>query len=151
MLDRIPHGLDEIIETFGSLDTPNFSHDAITSFLFPYPLRYEDRMVTHGACHHLAVDHFVHAFTEIQRAGMWREVLQFSGIYARRSIRGHASHPSTHSWGISIDLEAVKYPLGSSNRFPEVIVEIFKTAGFFYGGNFKSRRDPMHFQLCTGY
>ena len=75
----------------------------------------------------------------------------YGGIYAARSIRGQSSHPSTHSWGIAIDLEPEKYPLGSTSRFPDTVVKIFQDAGFFYGGDFKARKDPMHFQFCKGY
>jgi len=65
-------------------------------------------------------------------------------------VRG-GSHPSTHSWGIAIDLEPDRYPLGCKERFPEEVVKVFRNHGFFYGGDFKDRKDPMHFQLVTGY
>jgi hypothetical protein len=32
------------------------------------------------------------------------------------------------------------------------VVAIFKEAGFTWGGEWQgSKRDPMHFQFCTGY
>ena len=56
-----------------------------------------------------------------------------------------------HPWGIAIDLESERYPLGSKARFPDAVVAVFRDAGFFYGGDFASRKDPMHFQFCKGY
>jgi hypothetical protein len=151
MVKQIPLGLDEIIHIFGSLDDPQFETKQIVLFTLPYPLLYEGTPVSRARCHRLVVDNFQKALEDIKAEGLENQVKNYSGIYARRSIRGSGSHPSTHSWGIAIDLEAEKYPLGSSERFPDEVVRIFREAGFFYGGDFLSRKDPMHFQLCKGY
>jgi hypothetical protein len=150
MLTTTPSGLEEIIETFGDLNTRNFERRYITPFTLPYPLYYEGIKVMRARCHYLLVDNFIKAFKDIQEAGLEAEARNYSGIYNPRNVRG-GSHPSAHSWGIAIDLEAGKYPLGSSKRFPEQIIEIFADAGFFYGGDFSRRKDPMHFQFCKDY
>jgi hypothetical protein len=151
MITDIPIGLDEIIAMFGSIDNPRFAIENIVPFELPYPLLYEGKEVTHSLCHKLAVDNFVKAFTDIKNADLTSQVKNYGGIYTQRSIRGYASHPSTHAWGIAVDLEPLLYPLGSLNRFPDGIVKIFNDAGFFYGGDFLSRLDPMHFQLARAY
>ena len=151
MLTTTPVGLDEIINTFGSLDTPNFESRYIQPFPLPYPLLFSGTKVTRARCHYLLIDNFVKAFSDIQAAGLQAQVQNYSGIYNQRPIRGQTAHPSAHSWGIAIDLEADKYPLGSSARFSPEVVKIFQNAGFFYGGDFLSRKDPMHFQFCKGY
>ena len=151
MLSNTPAGLDEIIATFGSLDMPDFESLHIETFTFPYPLFYQGSKATRGRCHHLLVENFQKALADILAAGLQDQVRNYGGIYNTRPIRGQASHPSTHSWGIAIDLEPESYPLGSTKRFPDPIVHIFQNAGFFYGGDFVSRKDPMHFQFCTGY
>ena len=151
MLTQIPVGLDEIIHTFGGLDDSNFEANNVVAFNLPYPLLYQGSPVTHSRCHKLVVENFQKVFEDIKAAGLENEVKNYSGIYAPRAIRGAASHPSTHSWGIAIDLEADKYPLGSSRRFPDAVIGLFRNAGFFYGADFLSRKDPMHFQLCTKY
>ena len=125
MLTDIPVGLDEIIETFGSLDTPNFESRYIVPFTLPYPLFYEGTKVTRARCHHLIVENFQKVFADIQAAGLQQEAKNYSGIYNRRAIRGQSLHPSAHSWGIAIDLEAEKYPLGSSRRFPAATIWTF--------------------------
>ena len=151
MLTHTPVGLDEIIDTFGSLDTPRFESRYVEPFTLPYPLFYEGVKVTRARCHHLITENFQQVFEAIKAAGLQDQVQNYSGIYNARAIRGQTAHPSTHSWGIAIDLEAAKYLLGSPRRFPQEIVKIFQDAGFFYGGDFRSRKDPMHFQLCKGY
>lgn len=45
MLTRIPSGLDDLIDTFGSLDTPNFELEYTEMFFLPYPLRYAGKEV----------------------------------------------------------------------------------------------------------
>ena len=79
------------------------------------------------------------------------EFKEYNGIYNHRSIRGFAGHASAHSWGIAIDMGASTHPLGQWKPWPEQILKAFSDAGFFWGGLFKSRRDCMHFQLCTKY
>ena len=151
MLTNTPAGLDEIIDTFGSLRTPDFESRYIVPFTLPYPLFYDHIKITRARCHHLLVDNFQAVFKHLLDGGLSDQVSNFSGIYNSRSIIGQPMHASTHSWGIAIDLEASRYPLGSSARFPKEVVDVFRSAGFFYGGDFLSRKDPMHFQFATHY
>jgi hypothetical protein len=151
MLKETPVGLDEIIHTFGSLDTPNFESRYIVPFTLPYPLFYDGHRVLRARCHYLIVDNFMAAFERIESAMLSSQVQNYSGIFNQRPITGNSKHASTHSLGIAIDLEAEKYPLGSTARMPQPIVDIFKSVGFFYGGDFKSRKDPMHFQFAEAY
>ena len=159
MLAKIPHGLSGIVQTFGSIKDPKFEAKNIVFFDLPYPLKYDGATVVRARCHRLAVDHFIAAFKNVQAAGLASRFVEFNGIYERRAIRGSVGRASTHSWGIAIDMEAfdvrvgdqTTYPLGSKRRFPEAIVKAFTSVGFVYGGDFTGRKDPMHFQLATGY
>lgn len=67
--------------------------------------------------------------------------------YNNRPIRGsNPPRPSNHSWGLAIDIDATQFPLGSRKRLPSWIVELFKSHGFDYGGDWR-RPDPMHFEF----
>ena len=151
MLTQIPHGLDEIIHLYGSLDDSQFESKHLTRFDLPYQLKYEGKPVTTALCHMLAVENFIKAFKNIEAAGLANQFVEYNGIYARRAIRGQNAHASLHSWGVAIDMGASTHPLGKMVPWPQGIVEAFADAGFFWGGNFKSRKDCMHFQLATGY
>src|SRR5260370_8479294 len=148
MLTQIPNGLDEIIHTYGSLDDPQFEANQIVSFDLPYTLRYEGQPVKHSRCHKVAVDSFVQALKNVQAAGLADQFVEYNGIYARRPIRGQASHPSLHSWGVAIDMGASTHPLGSSASWPQGILDSFPSAGFFWRGNFKPQNAPIHFPLA---
>lgn len=151
MLTKTPSGLREIVATFGDLNSPTFEARNIVMFQLPYPLMYDGQRVTRARCHKLVVDNFMSAFNAIKNAGLIAEATNYGGIYNKRSIRGISSHPSTHSWGIAIDLEPERYPLGSKKRMPQGVIDCFESAGFFYGANFRNRPDPQHFQFCTMY
>jgi len=151
MLTVIPNGLDEIIHTYGSLDDPQFESRHIVLFQLPYPLVFSGQQVTRARCHNLAVDNFVQAFKNVDAAGLRDQFREFDGIYNRRPIRGQPSHPSLHSWGVAMDMGAATHQLGSAATWPPGILEALGAAGFFWGGRFKARKDPMHFQLATGY
>jgi hypothetical protein len=152
MLTKTPNGLPEIIHTFGDPHDPQFEAKNIVLFDLPYPIRYAGVPKTRARCHKLLVDNFVAVFKDIQAAGLvdpWAN--DYSGIYAVRPIRGYPKFPSCHSWGIAIDLEAAENPLGSQGHMNAGVITIFKKHGFFWGGDFIHRHDPMHFQFALGY
>lgn len=151
MLGHIPDGIDQIMEVFGDASDPGFEARHIVIFRLPYPMMFGKARVDRARGHRLAVDHFVGALEALRAEGLDRHAATFAGIYNQRAKRGSAVIPSAHSWGIAIDLEPMRYPLGSNARFPDEVVSVFAGFGFFYGGDFTRRRDPMHFQLCTGH
>ena len=147
---KTPHGLLEIKLEFGDAKDPNFERDQLARIELPYPLIYDGTLVHRTRCHKKLVEKFLWVFEQIQAAGLEDECKNYGGIYNNRSVRG-GLRPSTHSWGIAIDLEPQKYPLGSTARMPDPVVAIWRAAGFAYGGDFAHRPDPMHFQFATGY
>jgi D-alanyl-D-alanine carboxypeptidase len=68
--------------------------------------------------------------------------------YNCRRIAGSNSW-SWHAWGLAIDLNALKNPMGPSliTDMPAWIDEVAAKYGIFWGGNFNGRKDAMHFEL----
>jgi D-alanyl-D-alanine carboxypeptidase len=68
--------------------------------------------------------------------------------YNCRRISGSNSW-SWHAWGLAIDLNALKNPMGPSliTDMPAWIDEVAAKYGIFWGGNFNRRKDAMHFEL----
>lgn len=75
----------------------------------------------------------------------------FNGCFNIRMVRGTKSSPSAHAYGLALDLNARENPLGATHggfyNEPE-FVKCFTDQGFDWGGNFHSRKDPMHFSYC---
>jgi hypothetical protein len=72
--------------------------------------------------------------------------------YCYRSIRNSASSLSNHASGSAIDLNSSKHPLGKEDTFTKAqqktIQELIKKYGLAWGGNYKKRKDDMHFELA---
>ncbi len=72
--------------------------------------------------------------------------------YAFRQTRGSDKVLSNHASGTAIDLNAIKHPLGKSNTFNKdqrnIINLLITKYGLAWGGNYKKRKDDMHFEIA---
>lgn len=85
-----------------------------------------------------------------ENSPLLRHVSNFSGSYNYRPIRG-SSRLSCHAFGAAIDFDAENLPLGkpvAAADMPQIVVDCFIQAGFFWGGMYTGRKDSMHFQLA---
>lgn len=77
--------------------------------------------------------------------GLLNELKSFDGCFKIRNVRGRSTL-SSHSYGISIDINAKENALGDKPKLSDSFVKCWKDAGFHWGGDFK-RLDGMHFSL----
>ena len=72
--------------------------------------------------------------------------------YAFRMVRGSTETLSNHASGTAIDLNATKHPLGKIGTFPAekvpMIRALAKKYGLAWGGDYRNRKDEMHFEIC---
>lgn len=68
--------------------------------------------------------------------------------YANRAIRG-STRPSNHSWGLAVDLNAPANPMAAElvTDMPEWMPELWEEHGFEWGGNYRRRKDAMHYEF----
>lgn len=68
--------------------------------------------------------------------------------FANRPIRG-TQRPSNHSWGLAVDLNARTNPMQASLRtdMPPPMIERWTSRLFRWGGEYRGRKDPMHFEF----
>lgn len=89
---------------------------------------------------------FKDVFWKILNEGLADKIYSYDGCYNPRRIQGSSS-PSLHSWAIAIDLNYEGNELGDPTpSMDQQVVDIFKAAGFFWGGDFQHRKDGMHFE-----
>jgi len=77
--------------------------------------------------------------------------VKFSGSYNFRNIRG-STRMSCHAFGAAIDMDAEANPMntnGGRGTMSHIVIDAFKRQGWYWGGDFHSRQDPMHFQAAN--
>ena len=163
-LRTVPHGLEAIRETYGwPLDAEGnadsgFKLDRLDMVGLPFPMRLSwdpDTTVTRTLCHTLVANSLLDALQGLRDRRGYEYLREsgldmFGGVYNVRLKRGNPEEPSTHSWGIAIDINPHLGPLGEEPRMPDWIVHEFTRRGWIWGGNW-SYPDGMHFQACSGY
>lgn len=109
------------------------------------PLAVAGGAVKMVACHKGIAARLGALFAGLHAGGHQSLIRTYDGAFNIRPIRGSQT-PSLHSWGLAIDLNAEAFPLGSTERQDAILLRGFAAQGFFYGGNFQHRKDPMHWQ-----
>jgi hypothetical protein len=88
------------------------------------------------------------AFKNLIKSGAVSELKTWDGCFNIRKMRG-GNLMSLHSWGVAFDVNAFENGLGREPKLSADFVKCFTDAGFDWGGNWKSRKDGMHFQLAS--
>lgn len=158
---RAPNGLAEIMATYGDpkyrppgqVDSAWESANMVKIYDLP--------LVRHALyVHRLIMTPLRRALARCSVIGGYD--IHTIGCFAPRAQRGsNGLLLSTHTWGIAVDINPEQNSLISpcdefdSRRsqfdIPSEWVDAFESEGFTWGGDFRHRFDPMHFQLATGY
>jgi hypothetical protein len=158
----VPHGFPQLIAAYGDPrpyvdDKAAWERKTLVTLPLPVPLPYayvQSAEVTRLRAHTLVASLMVEALTTCLVAGVPRDRLVYGGVYAWRPIRGGV-RLSTHAWGVALDLDPARNPLGrpwrpTADMLPATVIDVFEGLGFCWGGRFE-RPDAQHFQLCAGY
>lgn len=158
-----PNSLQAIVQTFGNIwnyvgdgdrPDPKWESQFMVSAKMPFAMPI-DWAPQHSAssirCHKLIAPLLQNVFADIVAKGLQKSVKTYGGGYNWRMKRGQ-SKPSTHSWGIAIDLNARTNAMGTRGDMDPALVALFEGYGFTWGGRWSgANKDPMHFQYCSGY
>jgi hypothetical protein len=158
-----PVGYQAICETFGDLlkhvrsdgtIDPKWDANQMAKAALPFsiPLSWDTtKSASSVRCHKLIAPLIVHVFKQVDARGLRSTVKTYGGCYVYRAKR-NGSKPSTHSWGIALDLNTSTNAMGTPGDMDSRLVALFEEFGFFWGGRWPGRgKDPMHFQYCSGY
>lgn len=157
-----PDGYAAVLKTFGDIRkfiksdgtlNARWEMNCITRIVMPASLPYSANTsikITRVACHYMIAPLLSKVLKTIYDNGLWKKLENYGGCFNYRSIRGEPKKVSLHSFGIAIDFDTEDNPLGSTDltNMDPAIVTIFENAGFLWGGHFKGRKDPMHFQYA---
>ena len=75
------------------------------------------------------------AFTNLEKAGLHKEIKTFDGCYVLRQVRGKNAI-SLHSWAMAIDFNSETEKLGQEyTNWSGQFIGIMKAAGIYWGGD----------------
>lgn len=160
-LIKPPYGLREILEVYGNpkaflnpdgtLSTKWESNNLVYVDL-PKPLYASwnhDLWIERIRAHKHAAPFYEAWFLAMIKRGLDDEVKSLGGAFNYRTKR-FSENLSTHSWGIAIDLNPERNPVDTIGDWSPEFIKTADEFGFMCGNMFK-KKDPMHFQLCSGY
>jgi hypothetical protein len=121
----------------------------------PFQMYYDGRPLKTISFHKKAAPALEAALAEIwEKSGRSQALLDKEGIsdcagtYNPRKVRGSATKWSNHAFGAAIDLDAKNNGLGTKGDMPQFVIDAFKRQGARWGGDYRGRKDPMHFEFC---
>jgi hypothetical protein len=104
--------------------------------------------------HKRAVPQLLAMWAAWENAGLLDRVLTYDGAYNPRFVRGSTTDLSNHAFGTAFDINehfnrlcAIPALAGREGSVRE-LVGMANEHGFFWGGNFKTRPDGMHFEVA---
>lgn len=103
------------------------------------------KKVSHIYCNRDIKDPLEKALQNVVQRGLNDELKTFDGCFQIRCVRGCPNDLSTHAYALGIDVNAAENVLGSQGNMSPELVACFTDEGFNWGGNFQTRKDPMHF------
>lgn len=120
----------------------------------PFAMTYEGRRIKTIMFHRKCAAALLAALNEIWDACRHDQaridaagVSKFAGAYNRRLVRGSKTKWSNHAYGAAIDLNAEENGLYAKGNMPPFVIDAFCRQGAMWGGWYKGRKDPMHFEF----
>lgn len=143
-----------LIKFYGTPKTKSLE-DQLVRIKPPFTLYYDKKpvagLLVHGKCADAFMgafrkiwDYYEHDQAEIDRLGL----SEYGGAYNPRPIRGSTTRWSNHAYAAAIDISPTKNGFGKGKgTMPLPAVAAFKSEGAEWGGEYKGRTDPMHFEF----
>lgn len=149
-----------LIKFYGNPGTPGkpapawFSKN-IVKIIPPFKMHYGKDPMSAISVHRLCAPAFMAAFNEIfeacghdQKKVDATGASDYAGCYNLRYIAG-TKRLSNHSFACAIDLAAATngFRYDKSTTLSKIVIDAFKRQGARWGGDYKGRKDPMHFEF----
>lgn len=141
---------------YGNFKLPNWGNQYLIRIHAPFMMYYEKKPCVSGILvNKMCASGMMAAFSEIwekcnhdQKQVDKTGASDYGGCYNPRPIRG-SSNPSNHSWACAIDLSPGTNGFNMKTTLSSVVIDAFKHQGARWGGDYKGRKDPMHFEFAS--
>jgi hypothetical protein len=122
----------------------------------PFQMYYAGQPIKSITVHKRIADAVLAAFNDIwQACGKDQKAVDktgasdWGGCFNYRVIAGSANL-SNHSFGCAVDLSPRTNGFNAGKgTIANIVVDAFKRQGAYWGGDYKGRTDPMHFEFVT--
>lgn len=142
---------------YGDFHSPGWETLNLVHTFAPFTMYYAKQPLKHGILVHKKIvpalqaafgeiwDKCGHDQAKVDATG----VSDYGGCFNIRRIAG-SNNWSNHSWACAIDLSPSSNGFGAGHgTIGSMVVEAFKRQGAIWGGDYKGRTDPMHFEFVS--
>lgn len=145
----------QLIAKYGA---PDGKYQAENCVLWPIQLDFAWFPASHVFLNNIFKSMLFQSFTAVQKAGVQKEIHSYGGCLVPRNVRGSNSI-SAHAYGAAMDMNTSEDPMVIKDfnnitpadrlgKWSSTFVNAMTSSGIFFGGNFKTRPDPMHFCMA---
>ena len=121
----------------------------------PFRMTYAGEPISGIKCHRkcaqalsVALNRIWDAYGHDQAAIDRDRVSIYDGVYNPRKIAG-SDRWSNHAFAAAIDIDAPHNGFNTGHgTMPQRVIDAFKSVGARWGGDYRGRTDPMHFEFC---
>jgi len=145
------------IAFYGDFNSKGWQDLNLAHYIPPFKMYYSKQLMEHGILVHKKIIPALDlVFKEIwSKCGQDQATLDktgasnFGGCFNIRRIAGSDNY-SNHSWACAIDLDPENngFNTGHGHMQP-IVINAFKNQGALWGGDYKGRTDPMHFEFVS--
>lgn len=142
---------------YGDFHAPSWQQNFLTRITPPFQMCYAKNPIPSIMVNRMCAPALMSVFNDVWNACDHDQkkldatgISDFGGCFNIRPIAGAPGSWSNHSWACAIDLSP------SSNGFNvqkttlhAVVVSTFKAHGALWGGDYRGRKDPMHFEFVS--
>jgi len=140
---------------YGNFHAPDWQTKFLTRITPPFKMFYDKKPMPSILVNKMIAPALMSCFNDIWNACDHDQAKvnatgasDFGGCFNIRPIAGSANSWSNHSWACAIDLSPGSNGFNvQKTTLGKIVVDTFKAHGARWGGDYKGRKDPMHFEF----
>jgi len=142
---------------YGDFRKADWQAKCLTRIAAPFQMYYDKHPIGSILVNKACASAILAAFNEIfEKCGHDQKKVDatgasdFGGCFNIRRIAG-SNNWSNHSWACAIDLSPSTngFRTTKTTTLSTVVIDAFKRQGARWGGDYKGRKDPMHFEFVS--
>jgi hypothetical protein len=141
---------------YGDFHSNGWADKNLIHIFPPFKMYYDKQYMAHG----LLVHRLIGPPVQAALSDVWNKCSQdqtqvdatgasdWGGCFNIRNIAG-SNNWSNHSWACAVDLSPSTNGFNMKPTIGNAVVAAFKAQGARWGGDYKGRKDPMHFEFVS--